>query len=324
MKTDRDRAAQQILEGKTALGIEFGSTRIKAVLLDEDHRVLATGAYDWENRFEDGLWTYTRDDILSGLAACYADLKKQVQEEYGTVPRTYGVMGISGMMHGYLALDRSGEWLAPFYTWRNNHAEDAAEELSGMLDFHVPARWSVAHLYRAMCTHQEHLQRLDYLTTLSGYVHLLLTGERVLGVGDASGMFPTEAGQAAYDAVRMSRFTALTESAGVPWRPEQVLPQVLAAGADAGRLTATGASLIDPTGDLRPGIPFCPPEGDAGTGMVATDSVAVRRGNVSAGTSVFAMFVLEHALSAAYPEVDMVATPDGAPVAMVHCNNCTS
>ena len=315
---------QAIEQGRTALGIEFGSTRIKAVLTDLSHRPLAAGSHAWENRLEDGIWTYSLDDIREGLQDCYRELSADVEKRYGTKLSTVGAMGVSAMMHGYMAFDRDGNLLVPFRTWRNTITEEASDKLTEDFGFHIPQRWSIAHLYQAILNGEEHVARIDYLTTLAGYIHRLFTGERVLGVGDASGMFPIDSATCDYNTAMVNRFDELIADRRYPWKLLDILPRSLPAGAGAGRLTPEGAKLLDPTGTLQPGIPCCPPEGDAGTGMAATNSVAKRTGNISAGTSVFSMVVLEHDLSRAYPELDLVTTPDGAAVAMVHCNNCTS
>lgn len=306
------------------LGIELGSTRIKAVLTDEGGAVLASGSHEWENRLENGIWTYSMDDVHSGLQSCYTSLSDDVKKRYGTELKTVSAMGISGMMHGYMPLDKDGKLLTAFRTWRNTTTGEAAEKLTKLLNFNIPLRWSIAHVYQAMLDGEAHVKDIDLLTTLCGYVHLKLTGEKVLGIGEASGMFPVDSNIKNYDADMVKKFDALVSEAGYPWRFEQIMPRVLPAGEFAGKLTAEGAAFLDPTGTLEPGIPLCPPEGDAGTGMVATNSIAVRTGNVSAGTSIFAMAVLEKPLSRVYPEIDMVTTPAGAPVAMVHCNTCTS
>lgn len=315
---------EAILSGKTVLGVELGSTRIKAVLVDENHTPIASGNHDWENRLENGVWTYSIDDVWTGLQNAYANLVRDVQQRYDAELTTLGAIGFSAMMHGYMAFDADGNLLAPFRTWRNTMTGPAAAELTELLRFNIPQRWSIAHLRQAMLNHEEHLPRIAYLTTLSGYVHWMLTGERVIGIGEASGMFPVDSAIQNYNASMLEKFNALIEPEHLPWRLENILPKVLVAGAHAGRLTADGAKLLDVSGKLQPGIPFCPPEGDAGTGMTATNSVAKRTGNVSAGTSVFAMVVLEKALEKVHTEIDMVTTPAGRPVAMVHCNNCTS
>lgn len=309
---------------KCALGLEFGSTRIKAVLIGPDFAPLAQGDFAWENQLDHGIWTYPQQEILHGLQAAYAALAADVQGKFGLPLTTVGCIGISAMMHGYLAFDWAGNLLVPFRTWRNTVTGPAAEELTALLGFNIPQRWSVAHLDQAILNGEEHLARLDFLTTLAGYIHWQLTGRKVLGVGDAAGMFPIDPAAMDYDAAMLEQFDALAASRGFGRRLKELLPAVLPAGADAGALTPEGARLLDPTGVLQPGIPFCPPEGDAGTGMAATNSVAPRTGNVSAGTSIFAMVVLERPLSRVYPEIDLVTTPAGDPVAMVHCNNCTS
>ena len=306
------------------LGIEFGSTRIKAVLVDDACKPVAQGDFTWENRLENGVWTYPLDEVWRGVQAAYAALAADVQARYGQPLTTVGCIGISAMMHGYLPFDAAGNLLVPFRTWRNTMTGQAAEALTAAFGFNIPQRWSVAHLYQAMLNREPHLAQLDFFTTLAGYVHWQLTGRKVLGVGDASGMFPIDSATGGYNAAMLEKFNALAAKQGYPVDLASLLPTVLPAGEDAGTLTAEGAKLLDPTGVLQPGVPFCPPEGDAGTGMAATNSVAPRTGNVSAGTSIFAMVVLEKPLSRVYPEIDVVTTPDGAAVAMVHCNNCTS
>lgn len=313
-----------IEEGRAALGIEFGSTRIKAVLADEKNVPIASGAHDWENRFEGGIWTYTLEDIREGLQDCYAKLAADVKEKYGVPLKKLGAVGISGMMHGYMAFDKAGNLLAPFRTWRNNIAEKAADELTEILGYHIPARWSAAHLYQALEAGEAHVKNIDFLATLAVYVHYLLTGKKVVGVGEASGMFPIDTKTRDFDEALLQKFDKAVEKYKLPYKFKDILPQVLVAGDDAGCLTEEGARLLDPTGVLQAGAPCCPPEGDAGTGMVATNSVKKRTGNVSAGTSVFAMIVLEKELSKVYPEIDLVTTPVGDLVGMVHCNNCTS
>ncbi|GAA4174417.1 xylulokinase [Gryllotalpicola koreensis] len=327
MTTDEshDRAAADaIAHGRAALGIEFGSTRIKACLIGPDFQVLATGAYEWDNELVDGRWTYPLDAVISGLQAAYAALADDAESRHGARPATLAGIGISAMMHGYLAFDGAGELLVPFRTWRNTSTGQAAAELTEALGFNVPLRWSVAHLYQAVLDGEEHLGRLASLTTLAGYVHRRLTGRNVLGVGDASGMFPIDPATGGYDEGMLAQADELIGRRMPELKLAPLLPEVLPAGADAGALTPEGAALLDPSGALRPGIRFCPPEGDAGTGMVATNAVAPRTGNVSVGTSVFAMVVLEHALAAVHPEIDVVTTPAGDLVAMVHCNNGTS
>jgi sugar (pentulose or hexulose) kinase len=316
--------ATAIAGGRTALGVEFGSTRIKAILVGEDHTPLASGSHEWENRFENGVWTYHLEDVWTGLQDAYRMLSDEVLERYGVRLQTVGAIGFSAMMHGYLPLDKEGNLLAPFRTWRNTMTGQAAEELTALLGFNIPQRWSIAHLYQAMLNQEPHVKEIAFLTTLAGYVHWKLTGEKVMGVGEASGMFPIDSTTNDYDVRMLDLAAARFAAQKYPWHLGQILPKVLVAGEAAGVLTAEGAKLIDPSGQLPAGIPLCPPEGDAGTGMVATNSVAARTGNVSAGTSVFAMIVLEKPLSQVYPEIDMVTTPSGKPVAMVHSNNCTT
>jgi sugar (pentulose or hexulose) kinase len=320
-ESDRPEA---IDSGRTALGIEFGSTRIKAVLIGPDHASIAAGGHGWENRYADGVWTYSLDDVWQGLQASYRELGNEVLEAFGTPLQTIGAIGFSGMMHGYMAFDQDGNLLVPFRTWRNTITGQASTELTELFQFNIPQRWSIAHLYQAILNDEPHVRDISYLTTLAGYVHWQLTGEKVMGIGEASGMFPIDSRTNDYDERLLALFNERAAAKGIPWKLRDILPRVLPAGEAAGVLTAEGAGRLDPTGALQPGIPFCPPEGDAGTGMVATNSVAERTGNVSAGTSVFAMIVLEQALSKLYPEIDMVTTPTGKPVAMVHSNNCTS
>lgn len=313
-----------IESGQTVLGIEFGSTRIKAVLIGKDHKPLASGSYDWENRYENGVWTYHLEDVWRGLQEAYRQLSSDVLAKYNTPLKTVGVIGFSGMMHGYLVFDKSGTLLAPFRTWRNTITGPAAEKLTDLFQFNIPQRWSIAHLYQAMLNKESHVKDIHFQTTLAGYVHWKLTGRKVLGVGEASGMFPIDSATNDYDRRMRDLFNQQLAAENLPWQIQDILPKVLVAGEAGGTLTEEGAKLLDPSGQLQAGIPLCPPEGDAGTGMVATNSVAARTGNVSAGTSVFAMIVLEKALSKVYPEIDMVTTPSGKPVAMVHSNNCTS
>ncbi|MDO5155895.1 MAG: FGGY-family carbohydrate kinase [Eubacteriales bacterium] len=310
--------------GKASLGIEFGSTRIKAVLIGENHETLASGSHGWENRLDQGIWTYTLEDVWGGLQDCYASLLKDVKEKYDVTITSLKAIGFSAMMHGYMAFDKEGELLVPFRTWRNTITEEAAEKLTEAFRFNVPQRWSISHLYQAILNGEEHVKNIAFFTTLAGYVHWKLTGEKVLGVGDASGMFPIDSVAGDYDATMLETFGKLIADKKFGWNIQEILPKVLSAGENAGALTQEGAKLLDVSGQLQAGIPVCPPEGDAGTGMVATNSVGVRTGNVSAGTSVFAMVVLEKALENVHTEIDMVTTPIGDPVAMVHCNNCTS
>ena len=326
---EREAAAQYIRDGKAILGIEFGSTRIKGILIGEDHTPIAQGAHDWENHLENNIWTYHEDEIWTGLRSCYASLSEDVMHNYGVELTKLAAIGFSGMMHGYIACDRDGNMLVPFRTWRNTITAQASEQLTEYFQFHIPQRWSIAHLYQAILNNEEHVGRIDYLTTLAGYVHWKLTGRKVLGVGEASGMFPIDSehpdasGKCGYRQDLLERFDILTAGKCAKGLAD-ILPEVLNAGENAGYLSEAGARLIDPTGRLQAGTPMCPPEGDAGTGMTATNSVTVRTGNVSAGTSVFAMVVLEKNLKRVHDEIDIVTTPCGAGVAMVHCNNCTS
>ena len=319
-----NEAKTAILNNKTALGIEFGSTRIKAVLVDDRYNPIASGSYGWENRYENGVWTYSLDDIHKGLQGSYSDLTKDVQEKYGVELTSVGALGISAMMHGYMPFDKEGKLLVPFRTWRNNITGEASEKLMELFQYNIPQRWSIAHLYQAILNGEEHVKDIDYMCTLEAYVHRMLTGKRVLGIGDAAGMFPVDSKTKDYNQEMVDKFDSLVESYGFPWKLRDIMPEVMVAGQDAGTLTEEGARFLDPTGKLKAGIPMCPPEGDAGTGMVATNSVARRTGNVSAGTSVFSMVVLEKELSKVYKELDLVTTPSGDLVAMVHCNNCTS
>ena len=304
----------------TVLGLELGSTRIKAVLLDETHRPIASGSYDWENQLVDGVWTYSLDAAHAGVQACFADLARDVEAKFGQKLTTVGAMGISGMMHGYLPFDKDGNQLASFRTWRNTITGEAAEKLSAALGFNIPQRWSIAHLYQAILNKEDHIDQIAFLTTLAGYIHFLLTGQKVMGIGEASGMVPIDSSKLDYDQAMVEKFDAMS---GMAWKLRDILPKVLCAGESGGVLTESGARFLDPDGDLIPGIPVAPCEGDAGTGMAATNSVRERTGNVSAGTSDFAMLVTDHPLGV-HREIDMVTTPAGAPVAMVHCNNCTS
>lgn len=315
---------KQIVDGKTVLGIEFGSTRIKAVLVAEDNTPIASGAHDWENRLENGIWTYSLDDIWSGLKDCYQNLAKDVKKQYDAELEKIGAIGFSAMMHGYMAFDEKDELLVPFRTWRNTITGPASEKLTEVFHYHIPQRWSIAHLYQAILNGEEHVPSVRYFTTLAGYVHWKLTGERTLGVGEASGMFPIDIETGDFNEKMIVQFDELVADKHFPWKLRDIMPKVLSAGEAAGTLTEEGAKLLDPTGKLQAGIPLCPPEGDAGTGMAATNSVAQRTGNVSAGTSVFAMIVLEKELQKVYDAIDLVTTPDGSLVAMVHCNNCTS
>jgi len=313
----------QITLGQTSLGVELGSTRIKAVLITDSGEIAAQGNFDWENDYCDGVWTYPLEKAVLGLQTAYANLKKDVAEKYGITLTKIGSAGISAMMHGYIAFDEQGNQLAPFRTWRNTITGEAADRLTELLDFNIPQRWSISHLEQAILNGEEHIGRIAFITTLSGYIHLMLTGEKVLGIDDASGMFPIDSQKLDFDAAMLDKYDELHASDNLGWKIRDILPKVLCAGENAGCLTESGAKLLDIGGDLEAGIPFCPPEGDAGTGMVATNSVDYRTGNISAGTSIFAMTVLEKPLSKMYKEIDMVTTPDGKAVAMVHCNNCT-
>ena len=317
-------AKAAILANKTALGIEFGSTRIKAVLVDDKNQPIASGGHEWENRYENGVWTYSLDDIWTGIQDCYQDMARDVKAKYDIELESVGAFGVSAMMHGYMPFNKEGELLVPFRTWRNNITGEASEKLMELFNYNIPQRWSIAHLYQAILNGEEHVKDIDYITTLEAYVHWKLTGKRVLGIGDAAGMFPIDTTKADYNQEMVDKFDELVAPYGFSWKLRDIMPKALVAGEDAGVLTEEGAKLLDVTGKLKAGIPMCPPEGDAGTGMVATNSVAVRTGNVSAGTSVFAMIVLEKPLSKVYGEIDMVTTPDGMPVAMVHSQNCTS
>lgn len=313
-----------IESGKAMLGIEFGSTRIKAVLIDDEHNPIASGSYEWENQLVDGIWTYSIDTIWEGLQDCYQDMKKDVQQKYGVKVTKLAAIGFSAMMHGYMAFGEDGKILVPFRTWRNAITEEASEKLTELFQYNIPQRWSIAHLYQAILNGEEHVKDICFQTTLAGYIHWMLTGRKVLGVGEASGMFPIDIATGTFDAGMVEKFDAAIADKNFSWKLLDIFPEVLTAGEEAGTLTEEGAALLDVSGDLEAGIPLCPPEGDAGTGMVATNSVARRTGNVSAGTSVFSMVVLEKELSKVYPELDLVTTPSGDLVAMVHCNNCTS
>lgn len=324
MSVDINAAKQAILDNRTALGIEFGSTRIKGVLVDDKCTPIASGGHDWENRLENGIWTYSLDDIWTGIQDCYQDLVKDVKEKYDVELTSVGALGISAMMHGYMPFNKAGELMVPFRTWRNNITGEASRQLSELFNYNIPQRWSIAHLYQAILNKEEHVKDIDYITTLEAYIHWKLTGRRILGIGDCAGMFPIDSTIKNYNQEMVDKFDALVAPYGFPWKLRDILPECKVAGEEAGALTEEGALLLDPTGKLKAGIPMAPPEGDAGTGMAATNSVAVRTGNVSAGTSAFAMIVLEKALSKPYSEIDMVTTPSGEAVAMAHSNNCTS
>lgn len=319
-----EQIKNEIENGKSVLGIEFGSTRIKAILINSQNEVVAQGAHDWENSLVNGIWTYSMEEVMSGLKKCYASLKQNVLNEYSIKLATFASMGFSAMMHGYLAFDKNDNLLVPFRTWRNTISGEASEKLSKLFDYPIPERWSISHLYQAILNNEPHVKDIAYMTTLSGFIHWKLTGQKVLGIGDASGMFPIDINTSDFNQKFISQFDTLVADKKFSWKLGDILPKVLVAGKNAGTLTAEGAKLIDEEGDLKPGIILAPPEGDAGTGMVATNSVAKRTGNVSAGTSVFAMVVLEKELSKSYSgKIDLVTTPDGALVAMSHANNCT-
>jgi sugar (pentulose or hexulose) kinase len=324
MNMNRTDIQKTIESGNTVLGVEFGSTRIKAVLIGEDHAPIASGSHEWENRYENGIWTYSLEDVWTGLQESYRRLSNEVFEKYNTPLQSIGAIGFSAMMHGYMAFDKDGNLLVPFRTWRNTMTGQAQKELTDLFQFNIPQRWSIAHLYQAILNREPHIKDISYLTTLAGYVHWKLTGQKVLGVGEASGMFPIDSKTNHYDERMIELFNERLKAENISWELQDILPEVLIAGDAAGALTKEGSRLLDPAGQLQAGVPLCPPEGDAETGMVATNSVAERTGNVSAGTSVFAMIVLEKALSKVYPEVDIVTTPTGKPVAMVHSNTCTS
>ncbi|MCR4877100.1 MAG: FGGY-family carbohydrate kinase [Clostridiales bacterium] len=315
---------QCIENGSAILGIEFGSTRIKSVLIAPDHTPIASGSHEWENDYVDGIWTYSESAILQGFRASYADLKKNVKDQYGVTLTRLGAIGLSAMMHGYLPFNEKMDLLVPFRTWRNTITGEAAEKLTEAFSFNMPQRWSLSHLYQAILNDEPHVKDIRFFTTLAGWAHYWLTGEKVLGIGDASGIMPIDSRSMDYDAGMIETFDRLTADRHYPWKLRDILPRALSAGENAGVLTAAGAALLDPEGDLQPGCPLCPPEGDAGTGMAATNSVRPRTGNVSAGTSIFSMIVLEKPLSKVYPEIDVVTTPTGMPVGMVHCNSCSS
>lgn len=315
---------EEILKGKTSLGIEFGSTRIKAMLIGENHSSIALGCYEWENQLVNGIWTYTLEEAIVGMQNAYCDLSENVKQLYGVTLTTIGAIGISSMMHGYIVFDKNDNQLVPFRTWRNTITEKASVKLTELFGHPIPQRWSIAHLYQAILNRESHVKNISYMITLEGYVHWKLTGRKVLGIGEASGMFPVDIETGDFDNYKIKQFDKLIEDKNYPWKLRDILPKTLMAGADAGKLTEDGAKLLDVSGNLHAGIHMCPPEGDAGTGMVATNSVAVRKGNVSVGTSIFAMVVLENNLKKVHPEIDLVTTPSGKLVGMVHCNNCTS
>jgi sugar (pentulose or hexulose) kinase len=314
---------QAVTENKTSLGIELGSTRIKAVLIDEDFSLIASGSHEWENKLENGFWTYHLDDVWKGLQSCFNNLAVEIKNRCDLVLSSAGAIGISAMMHGYLAFDKNGNLLAPFRTWRNTTTGKAASVLTKEFNFNIPQRWSIAHLYQAILNGEEHVKDIDYLTTLAGFVHWRLTGRKVLGLNDVSGMFPVDSASNSYNAAMLKQFDKLAAGSGLAFSVEKILPKILAAGENAGTLTEEGAKLLDPNGNIKAGVPFCPPEGDAGTGMVATGAVTERTGNISAGTSIFGVIVLEKELSKVYTEIDIMVTPAGKPAAVVHGNNCT-
>lgn len=315
---------ESIIKGRTVMGIEFGSTRIKTVLINENHLPIASGSFEWENRFENGFWTYDIEDIWVGLQSAFQNLRNDVLQKTSILMQTVGTLGISAMMHGYMAFDRNENLLVPFRTWRNTNTSQAVKRLTELFGYNIPQRWSIAHLYQSILNNEPHVHSIHYLTTLAGFVHWKLTGQKVLGIGDASGMFPIDCVMNDYDARLIGMINEELSGNNINWKLEEILPNILVAGEVGGFLSDEGAKIIDPTGEFKAGVPLCPPEGDASTGMVATNSISARTGNVSAGTSVFAMIVLEKALSRMYPEIDIVTTPTGKPVAMVHCNNFTS
>jgi len=319
-----EKAKNIIEEGKAVIGIEFGSTRIKAVLIDDIGNILESGGFSWENHLVDGIWTYAQEEIWNGLQKCYSDLAANVKKTYGLVLKKVAAIGISGMMHGYIPFDKEGNQLVPFRTWRNNITKKAADELTELFEYNIPQRWSIAHLYQAILNGEAHVDKISYITTLAGYVHWRLTGEKSVGVGEASGMFPIDIQKGNYSQKMLEQFDKLISDKNFSWKLEEILPKVLSAGQNAGYLTKEGAQLLDLSGNLQAGAKMCPAEGDAGTGMVATNSIREKTGNISAGTSAFAMVVLEKELSKVYRELDMVTTPTGKLVAMSHSNNCTS
>lgn len=321
---DKDGIRSEILNGEISIGIELGSTRIKTVVMDKDFETIGSGYYEWENKFENGYWTYSINDVWIGLQKSYKSMTDDIQSKFNISIKKVKSIGISGMMHGYLAFDKNDDLLVPFRTWRNSYTEEAANHLRACFDFNIPERWSIAHLYQSILNKEQHVKEVKFITTLSGYIHWYLTEQKVLGIGDASGMFPIDPNSKNYDQKKLNLFDNLIKNEQFDWSIESVLPEVLEAGESAGRLTEQGASLLDPSRQLEAGVPLCPPEGDAGTGMVATNSVEKKTGNISAGTSAFAMIVLDKSLNGVYPEIDIVTTPVGDLVAMVHTNNCTS
>jgi len=321
---ETEKIKKWIEHGDTSLGIELGSTNIKAVLIGKDYSPIVSGTFEWESTLENNNWTYALDEVWDGLQNVYKEISDKIKNEYNITLKKIGIIGFSGMMHGYLPFDESGNQLTAFRTWRNTTTEQSAAELSKLFEFNIPQRWSIAHLYQAILENEDHVKNIDFITTLAGYVHWQLTDEKVLGIGEAAGMFPIDSEVKSYDKRMLNQFEKYISDYKFNWKTKEILPKILLAGENAGTLTHSGAKLLDPEGELEQGIPFSPPEGDAGTGMVATNSVAVRTGNVSAGTSIFSMVVLEEELSDYYTEIDMVTTPTGVPVAMIHCNNFTS
>lgn len=313
---------EKIEQGKTCLGIELGSTRIKACLIDDTFKVVASGSYEWENKIENGYWTYSLEDIHNGIKGCYAGLAEDVMKKYSVSLTVIGAIGISGMMHGFMPFDKNNCLLTPFRTWRNTNTRQASSELTSLFNFNIPQRWSIAHLYQAILNGESYVSDISYITTLAGYIHFRLTGALEAGVGEASGMFPVENKE--YNPKMLSKFNDILSDKGIGIDIKNILPKIRLAGENGARLTEAGAKFLDPSGNLKAGIPICPPEGDAGTGMVATNSVLPKTGNISAGTSIFSMLVLERPLENVYPEIDILTTPDASPVAMVHCNNCCS
>ena len=324
MDSVRYEIREMIVRGETALGIELGSTRIKAVLVDKNHTPIASGSHEWENQLESGVWTYSEEAIWKGLQESYQNMAQEVEKKYDVTLEKIGAIGFSAMMHGYMAFNKEGKLLVPFRTWRNTITGEAAKRLTKLFNYPIPQRWSIAHLYQAILNEEEHIKEITFITTLAGYIHWKLTGQKVVGIGEASGMFPIDTVNKSYNQKMIDQFNESIKEKTYPWKLEEILPKVMLAGEEAGKLTKEGAKQLDITGKLQAGIMVCPPEGDAGTGMVATNSVTKRTGNVSAGTSVFAMIVLEKPLSKVYDAIDLVTTPTGELVAMVHCNNCTS
>ncbi len=316
--------SKAISNGEITLGLELGSTNIKAVLMTDDFNTIASGSYNWENQLVDGIWTYSMDEVWHGIQTSYTQLAADVQSKYHQAITKINAIGISAMMHGYLAFNQNNDLLVPFRTWRNAITGQAADDLTKLFDFNIPQRWSVAHLYQAILNDEAHVKEIDFITTLAGYVTWKLSGEKVLGIGDASGVFPIDSNTKTYDQRMLNQFNDLDQVKKYDWKIDEILPKVLVAGQQAGQLTESGAQLLDLSGNLQAGSVIAPPEGDAGTGMVGTNSVRKRTGNISVGTSAFSMVVLDQELKAVHKDIDMVTTPDGSPVAMVHVNNCSS